>query len=100
MARLHRQIGTLALAASAAAATLGVDAREARAQAQEPSTVSSTGKGIAGGALLGGEVVMLTMGAIGVESGWPYALFGGLGAVGGGIGGYFVENATGTETAE
>jgi hypothetical protein len=50
-----------------------------------------------GGALLGGEVVCITMGAIGVERGWPYFVFGGLGAVGGGIGGFFVEKASSPE---
>jgi hypothetical protein len=34
------------------------------------------------------------MGLFGVQAGWPYLVFGGLGAVGGGIGGYFVETVT------
>ena len=68
--------------------------QEARAQSAEPAAVSATGKGIVGGALLGGEVVIITMAAVGVEKGWPYFVFGGLGAVGGGIGGFFVEDAT------
>ncbi|MCC6559077.1 MAG: hypothetical protein IT372_39640 [Polyangiaceae bacterium] len=79
-------------AAVVAAAVLAGGAR--RAEAQEASDpVSGDGKGIVGGALLGGEVVMLTMGAIGVEKAWPYLVFGGLGAVAGGVGGYFVEDA-------
>src|SRR5262249_59890793 len=57
------------------------------------------GKGIVGGALLGAEVVDMTMGVIGVEKGWPYFVFGGLGAVGGGIGGYFVEQNAPTEAS-
>jgi hypothetical protein len=56
--------------------------------------VSPTGKGIVGGALLGGEVVTITEAIIGVRPAWPYLLGGGLGAVGGGIGGYFVEQAS------
>ena len=47
--------------------------------------------------MLGGEIVMITMGAIGVEKGWPYVVFGGLGAVGGGVGGFFIEDATADE---
>ncbi len=48
-----------------------------RARADGP--VEPTGKGIVGGALLGGEVVTITMGAAGVSKGWPYFVFGGLG---------------------
>ncbi len=61
--------------------------------AQEADPVSGDGKGIVGGALLGGEVVTITMGIIGVEDGWPYFVFGGLGAVAGGLGGFAVESA-------
>lgn len=53
--------------------------------------VSSTGKGITGGVLLGSEVALITVGAIGVKSWWPYVLFGAVGAGGGAVGGYFVE---------
>jgi hypothetical protein len=67
------------------------------AQADE---VSPTGKGITGGALLGGEVVTIPLGIIGVRSGWAYLIGGGLGAVGGGIGGYFVEQASSNGTAD
>lgn len=79
-----------ALAAALCAGAVLADAGAARAE----TPVTGTGKGIAGGALLGGEVVMLTMGAFGVEETWPYLVFGGLGAVGGGVGGYFVEQNT------
>lgn len=53
--------------------------------------VSPTGKGITGGALLGGEVVMLTEAAAGVKPAWAYAVGGLVGAAGGGVGGYFAE---------
>lgn len=53
--------------------------------------VSPTGKGITGGALLGGEVVMLTEAAAGVKPAWAYAVGGVVGAAGGGVGGYFAE---------
>lgn len=55
------------------------------------SLVSGTGKGITGCALLGGEAVMLVEGALGVKPWWAYAIGGGLGAIGGGIGGYYTE---------
>src|SRR5262245_36109165 len=83
-----------ALATLAGAGVLGVPA-EARAE----GPVTPTAKGIVGGALLGGEVVCLTMGIVGVEAGWPYFVFGGLGAAGGGIGGYFVEQEAPTEVS-
>ncbi len=79
-----------AVAAGVAASALFLAAGSASAQ----DAVGPTGKGIVGGALLGGEVVDLTLGIVGVNSGWPYLVFGGLGAVGGGIGGYFVEQNT------
>jgi hypothetical protein len=53
--------------------------------------VTATGKGIAGGVLLGAEVVMIPLGAAGVDKWWAYLLGGGLGAAGGAVGGYFVE---------
>lgn len=60
------------------------------ARAEEPG-ISPTGKGITGGALLGGEVVMAVEAAAGVQNKWMY-LAGGLGgAAVGGVGGYFVE---------
>jgi hypothetical protein len=91
-----RRLDRTTIAVAAALATLA-GAGTALAQSATTDTgtpVSSTGKGIVGGALLGGEVVDITMGAIGVEKGWPYFVFGGLGAVGGGIGGHFVETAS------
>jgi hypothetical protein len=72
-------------------------APEAKAQeegGEEDSTaVSGTGKGIVGGALLGGEIVMIPMGAAGLKPWWPYLVFGGLGSVGGAVGGWAVEQA-------
>jgi hypothetical protein len=90
---MNQTIGAAALAASFGAATLLGGAGEARAE----GPVSGTGKGVVGGALLGGEVVTITIAAIGVESAWPYLVFGGVGAIGGGIGGYFVESAAPAE---
>jgi hypothetical protein len=56
------------------------------------TTTSATGKGIVGGALLGGEAVMLVEAAADVQQGWAYGLGGGLGAVAGGVGGWFAED--------
>jgi len=81
------------LAGATAAALISLGATgDAHAQAANES-VNGDGKGIIGGALLGGEVVTITMGIVGVEEAWPYFVFGGLGAVGGGIGGWAVEQA-------
>lgn len=61
------------------------------AQEAQGEAVSPTAKGVVGGALLGGELVMIGQAIGGVHKTWPYLLFGGLGAVAGGVGGYFVE---------
>jgi hypothetical protein len=63
------------------------------AQAQSVNAVAPTGKGIAGCALLGGETVMLIEAAAGARPTWAYLVGGGLGAIAGGVGGYFLEQA-------
>lgn len=68
------------------------------AQAQTVNAVSPTGKGIAGCALLGGEAVMLIEAAAGARPTWAYLVGGGLGAVAGGVGGYFLEQAASGNT--
>jgi hypothetical protein len=55
--------------------------------------VSPTGKGVIGGALLGGEVVVFIEGIAGVRSTPAYLVGAGVGAVGGGVGGYFIEQS-------
>lgn len=62
----------------------------AAAQSAEPS---STGKGIVGGTLLGAEAVLLTEAALDVSPNWLYYVGGGAGAIGGGIAGYYLEDA-------
>jgi hypothetical protein len=81
--RYPRLLGALL---GAAAAAFALAPGEAFAQQVEP-----TGKGIAGGTLLGAEVALITTAAIGAKSWWPYVLFGAVGAGGGAVGGYFVE---------
>lgn len=68
------------------------------AQAQTVNVVEPTGKGIAGCALLGAETVMLIEAAAGARPTWAYILGGGLGAVAGGVGGYFLEQAAAGDT--
>src|SRR6188768_1734364 len=48
--------------------------------------VSPTGKGIAGGALLGGELVLVTEAAFKVQPAWAYIVGGVAGGVAGGVG--------------
>jgi hypothetical protein len=85
MASMAVSIGLVA----ATAATVG---GERVASADE---VSPHGKGIVGGGLLGADVVTGTMGVIGVHNPWVYVIGGAVGAGGGAVGGYFVENASG-----
>lgn len=86
---------TSALAAACCFGAALFATSEARAQdtGSEVNAVTGTGKGIVGGALLGGEIVMIPMGAAGLKPWWPYLVFGGLGSVGGAVGGWAVEQA-------
>jgi hypothetical protein len=61
--------------------------------APPPTFASPAGKGIIGGALLGAEAVMLVEAAAETKPAWAYAVGGGLGAIGGGIGGFFAQDA-------
>jgi hypothetical protein len=83
-----KRISALALAALAAATTLVGAPKAAHAE-----TVKPDGKGIVGGAFLGAEVVVFVEAIAGVRSGTAYLLGAGGGAVAGGVGGYFVEQA-------
>ncbi len=78
----------------ALATVVGVTTLTAYAPQAQAEDVSPTGKGISGGALLGGEVVVITEALAGAHPGWAYILGGGLGMVGGGVGGYFVEQSS------
>ncbi len=83
-----------AFVAAASCAGFLLDAGEACAQeAADTGQVTGTAKGIVGGGLLGAEVVMIPMGAAGLKPWWPYVVFGSVGAVGGAIGGWAVEQA-------
>ncbi len=78
---LSKTIAALALSAASLAPSI--------ARADSPST--GTGKGIAGGALLGGELVMTFEALVGVEKPWAYAGGALVGMAGGGVGGYYIE---------
>ena len=77
----------LSLVLALAATTLATLPRTALA-AEDQAEASPTGKGITGGALLGGEAVMLTEAALKVKPWWAYALGGVAGGIAGGVGGY------------
>jgi hypothetical protein len=51
---------------------------------------ASKGKGAAGGAFLGADVVTIVESLVGVRVGWAYGVGALVGAAGGGVGGYFV----------
>ena len=68
----------------------------AKAQSMDPPV---TGKGLVGGALLGSEVVLLTEAAIKVKPAWAYYVGAGVGAIGGGIGGHFLESSLSSREA-
>lgn len=75
------------------AALLGAALLLGSPTAHAEGPVTPTGKGIAGGILLGAELVIITEALIGVDDWWPYLVFGVVGGAGGGVGGYFVETA-------
>jgi hypothetical protein len=86
--------------AGALAALAFVGASSAPRNARADGPVTPSGKGTVGGTLLGGEVVSITLGAVGVHASWPYYVFTPLGMVGGGVVGYMVDqNNQGTTTA-
>jgi hypothetical protein len=67
-------------------------AEQAFAQPGQDS-VKPGAKGIIGGTLLGAEIVVSLESLAGVYKPWHYGLGAGLGAVGGGVGGYFIGKA-------
>lgn len=83
------------VAATAVAAAVGLVAGPAWAEG--PATPD--GKGIAGGILLGAEVVMITEAIIGIDEVWPYPVFGAVGAGAGAVGGWGIEQTGSAEGA-
>jgi len=74
-------------------ATLCLASLTARAE-----EVSTTGKGIVGGSLLGAEIVLATEAAFKVKPAWAYLVGGVGGAAAGGVGGYFIEQDANPKT--
>ncbi len=91
--RVPRNYVSLAVA-SALFATICATTNDAPAAPE----VSPTGKGIAGGALLGGEIGFLGLAAFNAQSSWLYYTIPPLLAVGGGVGGYFIEQSSDSAT--
>jgi hypothetical protein len=60
---------------------------------------SPGGHGIAGGVLLGGEVAVFGEAIAGLDAPWLYWAGAGVGAVGGGLGGYYVESGGAPRTS-
>ena len=60
--------------------------------------VSTTGKGVVGGTLIGAEVVLATEAAFKVQPTWAYVVGGLGGAAAGGVGGYFIEQSASAKT--
>jgi hypothetical protein len=84
----------LAILGAAAFATMMVAAPGTARADDDNAGISATGKGITGGALLGGEVVMTGEALFGVRSGWAYLAGGVGGAAAGGYLGHLVEQGS------
>lgn len=81
----------------ALALSLGALVTTTSGNASAAAEVSGTGKGIAGGALLGGEVGFLGLAAAGAQQSWLYYTLPPVLAIGGGVGGYFIEKSASPE---
>jgi hypothetical protein len=81
----YQRVSTSIVAAGAALALL------TQATPSRADEVPATGKGIVGGGLLGGEVVMLVEAAVSVKPGWAYLVGGLVGAGGGAVAGWQIE---------
>ncbi|MEO7033007.1 MAG: hypothetical protein ABI548_04145 [Polyangiaceae bacterium] len=64
----------------------------------ETTEVSTTGKGVVGGTLLGAEAVLSVEAAFKVQPTWAYVVGGLGGGAAGGIGGYFIEKDASART--
>ena len=60
--------------------------------------VSTTGKGVVGGTLIGAEIVLASEAAFKVQPTWAYVVGGLAGGAAGGVGGYFIEQNASAET--
>lgn len=81
------KLAGLAFAALAASAVVSMPATA------HAEPVTPTAKGAVGGGLLGAELVVFGEALFGVHKTWAYLVGAGVGAAGGAVGGYFVEQA-------
>src|SRR5262245_40024111 len=86
-----KRLGFLIGSFIACAGVPRIAAAQQVASGPPPTFTSPAGKGIIGGALLVAESVMLVETAASTKPAWAYAVGGGLGAIGGGVGGYFAQ---------
>jgi hypothetical protein len=91
MALLAPSSCTSRLTALGVAGLMGLAAFGGPERSALADNVSPDGKGIVGGGLLGAELVTIVEGIADVRSGWAYGIGAIVGAGGGAVGGYFVE---------
>jgi len=97
MKGVFRIVGMAALAALmlASAQTLAQgEGEEVSGPAAPEEPVEAKGVGISGGIIVGAELVLAIEALVGVEDVWPWVVFPILGGAGGGVGGYFLEEAS------
>lgn len=80
-------------ARSLLASTLALGVLAAPSIARADGAASGSGKGIAGGAMLGAELVVGVEALAGVQQQWAYGAGILVGAAAGGVGGYFIEQS-------
>jgi hypothetical protein len=89
-ARLAGQSSRVSWAAFSFATALVLSAPSAQAETGTEKAKSGA-KGTVGLALLGAETVLTVEALIGVKPWWGYVIGGAVGAIGGGVGGYFID---------
>lgn len=86
--------GIVAVAVAALASTMTLVPRVGEAQTMPPpGRISASPQGLIGGALLGGELVIMIEGAAGVRNPWILLGSGAAGMIAGGVGGFFLDQA-------
>lgn len=90
---MRRAVHAVTLAGFVGLVVAGMPRQASAQTVRSQIPMSPTGKGIVGCGLLGAETVALIEGAAGVRARWAYAVFPLLGAAGGAVGGYFLEQA-------
>ena len=83
----------LAFALCGLLSSLHIKTAHAQQSTSEDRGISASGKGITGGALLGAELVSFVEALAGVKNTWAYIGGAAGGAIAGGIGGYYAEQA-------